>query len=56
MKKFSVLTIAFVFVLALGSSSCTDDETFQEIIDNTQLEQPLANNGDGNDDKPGGGQ
>jgi hypothetical protein len=39
MKKLKNLTMAFAILMAFAVSSCQDD-TLQEVIDNTELNQP----------------
>ena len=46
MKRIKTLAYTLTFLLAIGFSSCAEDETLNELIDDAQLESPEAS-GDG---------
>ncbi len=53
MKKLRNTVILFAALIAFGTTSCSEDETLQELLNNTELNKPLNTDGDG-DKKPGG--
>ena len=52
MKKFKALSFLAAFVFVIGFSSCEQDETLNELIDATELGEPLNDNSGGNGEDP----
>lgn len=57
MSKLMKISAVLLFILSIGFSACTQDETMDEIIDNTEINAPSDpdDDGEGGKDTPIGG-
>ncbi|MDH5608210.1 MAG: hypothetical protein OEY56_01915 [Cyclobacteriaceae bacterium] len=54
MKKIMKLTYFFAILLIAGFTSCTEDETMQQLIDEIELAQPMSTDQGSNSTIPPG--
>ncbi len=54
MKILKSISTFFVMIIALYLVSCSQDETMDEVIDNTEINHPSDPDDDGKEDPPSG--